>query len=381
MKYQLMHKDVHVLDMDLDDSQGTISSIEGIADFKHLPIGTFQGRTFNGNDFKHWWIGRSIPANRSGLRDVLEHLNIPAPVLLISKCMGLGLSDQYWIRPSGSDIMWKDVNFFSNDFSEDVGDLLFGNMNKMDDIDLNSPDNTSDGVLKKRWKIVNGKRCLIKSGGGPAIQEPFNEVIASILMGSQDIDCCRYSLIWENDRPCCICEDFIDGSTEFVTASNLMQSFTSKRDGSVLERYLKSCKAVGVDAKEQIDRMIVMDYLMMNTDRHLGNFGLIRDADDLGFIKTAPLFDNGTSLGCSFLTREFGKIDDTGCKPFVRSFEQQLKLVSSFDWMDIDSLNSTLDDVGSLLQTKGFIDRERIDAIIQLLESRMDSLERYIRGI
>ena len=378
MKYQLMHKDVHVLDMDLDDSQGTITSIDGIFDFKHLPIGTFQKEVFNGNDFKHWWIGRSIPASRSGLKGVLEHLDIPTPTLLISKCMGLSLSDQYWIRPSDSDIKWKDVNFFSNEFSEDVGDLLFGNMKNVGDISLNSPDNTSDGVLKKRWKIVNGKRCLIKSGGGPSIQEPFNEVIASMLMDSQGIDCCHYSLIWENDRPCCICEDFIDESTEFVTASSLMQSFTSKHDGSVLERYLKSCNSVGVDAKEQIDKMIVMDYLLMNTDRHLGNFGLIRNANDLGFVKAAPLFDNGTSLGCDLLTREFAKIDDTGCKPFAKSFEQQLKLVTSFQWVDVDSLHSTIGDVESLLHSNDFIDQDRIDAILGLLNSRIDSLEEYI---
>ena len=373
-----MHKDIHVLDMELDDSQGAISSIEGIADFKHLPIGTFQGTTFNGNDFKHWWIGRSIPASRSGLKDVLEYLDIPLPVLLIPKSFGLSLSDQYWIRPSDSDIRWEDVNFFSNEFSEDVGDLLFGNMKKTDDISLNSPDNTSDGVLKKRWKIVNGKRCLIKFGGGPSIQEPFNEVIATLLMNSQGIDCCSYSLIWENDRPCCICDDFIDESTEFVTASNLMQTFTSKHDGSVLERYLKSCESVGIDAKEQIDKMIVVDYLMMNTDRHLGNFGLIRNADSLEFIKTAPLFDNGTSLGCGLLNREFTKIDDSGCKPFVKSFEQQLKLVSSFDWIDIDSMRSSIAEIERLLHTNDFIDQERIGAILGLLNSRIDSLESNI---
>ena len=200
-------------------------------------------------------------------------------------------------------------------------------------------------------------------------------------MESQGIDCCRYSLIWENGRPCSICDDFIDGSTEFVTATNLMQSFTSKHDGSVLERYLKSCESVGIDAKDQIDRMIVIDYLMVNTDRHQGNFGLIRDADDLEFIKTAPLFDNGTSLGCSLLTREFGKIDDSGCKPFAKSFEQQLKLVSSFDWVDMDSLHSSMGRIEQLLLTDGFIEQNRVSAILELLESRMDSLERHIENM
>lgn len=38
-----------------------------------------------------------------------------------------------------------------------------------------SPDNATDGWLKKKWEIINGKRFLIKGGN----QEPLNEVIAT----------------------------------------------------------------------------------------------------------------------------------------------------------------------------------------------------------
>ena len=113
MKYQLMHKDVCVLDLNLDESLGVITSIDEIFDFEHLPIGTFQQGDFSEINFKQWWVGRSIPKNRNGIKDVLEHLDIPIPTLLISKCMGLSLSDQYWIRPSDCSIPestpWKDA--------------------------------------------------------------------------------------------------------------------------------------------------------------------------------------------------------------------------------------------------------------------------------
>lgn len=44
-----------------------------------------------------------------------------------------------------------------------------------DSFSLISPDNTSDGWLKKKWTIIDGKRCLIKSGSAPFFQEPLNE--------------------------------------------------------------------------------------------------------------------------------------------------------------------------------------------------------------
>ena len=93
--------------------------------------------------------------------------------------MGLSLSDHYWVKPAGSNLSWDEVNFFENGFSPDVGDALLGKLSKTSDIDLRSPDWTCDGNLRKRWAILDGKRCLVKAGSGPFHQQPFNEVIAS----------------------------------------------------------------------------------------------------------------------------------------------------------------------------------------------------------
>lgn len=42
--------------------------------------------------------------------------------------------------------------------------------------------------------------------------------------------------------------------------------------------------------------MIVLDYIMMNEDRHLRNFGIIRNVETLKWIKVAPIYDTGQSL-------------------------------------------------------------------------------------
>ena len=86
--------------------------------------------------------------------------------------MALSLSDHYWVKPVGSDLAWREVNYFDNDFSDDVGDVLFGRSVQEGSIDLSSPDITSEGNLKKRWRIIDGQRCLIKGGSGESLQEP-----------------------------------------------------------------------------------------------------------------------------------------------------------------------------------------------------------------
>ena len=73
------------------------------------------------------------------------------------KCFALSLSDQYWLNPAEQPLEWRKVNFYHNDFSEDVGNILFGQIPERDSIDLVSPCNTSDGWLKKR-PARTGKR-------------------------------------------------------------------------------------------------------------------------------------------------------------------------------------------------------------------------------
>ncbi len=85
----------------------------------------------------------------------------------------MSLSDQYWANPDSSGLSWHDVNFFENDFSDDVGKALFGNLDVQDisSLSLLSPDNTSDGWLKKKWIIDNGDRVLLKGGSGESQQK------------------------------------------------------------------------------------------------------------------------------------------------------------------------------------------------------------------
>ena len=44
------------------------------------------------------------------------------------------------------------MNFFTNDFSKDMGKLLMGEIEYTDSLDMFSPDNSSDGNLRKKME-------------------------------------------------------------------------------------------------------------------------------------------------------------------------------------------------------------------------------------
>ena len=178
-----VHKRIPVAEIELDDATGFIQRIGRVCAPEHLPVGiSVRNGIADHAAFNDWWRDRSIPASRSGVREALEALGVTDTKMLLIRCYGLSLSDQYWICPEGTELRWEDINFFQNDFSEDIGDVLFGERRKKNALNFGSPDSTAAGNLKKRWKIIDGKRCLIKGGSNPFRQQPFNEVIASAFL-------------------------------------------------------------------------------------------------------------------------------------------------------------------------------------------------------
>ena len=339
-----------------------------------------KGKLNRGN-LNDWWIGRSIPVSRQNFRDIMFEFGSSFAETLLMKCYGLSLSDQYWINPVDTPLDWDKINFFNNSFSEDVGNILFGNNIPDGNFDFSSPDNTSDGWLKKKLKIINGKRCLIKGGSEPFFQEPLNEACASEVMKRLDINHIPYTVLVEDDLPYSVCEDFITSETDLISAYYLLQGQTRDNSTSKYQYFVNRCDELGIpNAKLHIDKMLVLDYLIFNTDRHYNNFGAVRNAETLEWIGIAPVFDSGTSLWCkqaSFNPQTMRKIK---IQPFKTSHEEQIKFVNDFSWLDLTALNGIEDDFRKFLSKSSQISDQRIEGICRMFKDRIISLERHIRN-
>lgn len=378
----LMHKRMAVADLELDDATGFIHKVNTIYAPAHLPVGVLPNNgIIDRAALNEWWTDRSIPASRSGIREALEALDVASTKLLLLRCYGLSLSDHYWICPQGSGLTWDQINFFDNLFSDDMGDVLFGKPKKDAEFDFSSPDNTSDGFLRKRWKIINGKRCLIKGGSNPFQQQPFNEVIATGIMERLNIPHVPYHLIWNDSYPYSVCEDFVTPDTELVSAWRVMKTQKKSNSDSVYQHFVKCCRSLGVeDIVPALDQMLVLDYIIANEDRHLNNFGLLRDPETLEWIGMAPIFDSGSSMGYDRMAARIANEKDTVCKPFKKQHGEQLRLVSSFDWINFD----TLSDVGELIRStfagaeSDFVGVDRVNAITQTVQKRIRTLHELV---
>lgn len=369
----LMHKNIAVIDMEILSDTGRILRLFNPQTPEHLPLGV---KTKDGISLKvmdDWWTGRSIPASRDGIKDALEKLNVLNTAMLIDKCYGLSLSDQYWICPKDSGLKWSEINFFQNNFSKDMGEVLFGHEpENTPHMSLVSPDNTSDGWLRKKWIIADGKRVLMKGGSGVYEQEPFNEVIASAVARRLAIHHIEYTLTHDNARPYSLCENFITPETELIPAWRVKASVKKDNRDSELTHLLRCCEILGIDGvNKAIDKMLVLDYIISNEDRHYNNFGFIRDAETLQWLGFAPIFDSGTSLWHN--TRFVGQ--SVECKPFRKSHNEQIKLVNDLSWFDAGALNGLGDEIEEILSQSEALEPERRNKIAKTVVERCNNLK------
>lgn len=130
-----------------------------------------------------WWESRAIPDSRRGIQQVLNYLKEETNLSLMLSAYGLSLTDHYWMQPIGKELYWKDINFFDNDFSDELGMLLTDS----DKVDINSniskfsPSSSVIGEMKKKWIIKDGIRYLMKVSANDYGQQSVNELIASRL--------------------------------------------------------------------------------------------------------------------------------------------------------------------------------------------------------
>lgn len=378
MEYTLMHKDNPVIELRVDDVIGCILKTGNLVDRAHLPVGVpVKKDRVDRNTLQDWWGDRAIPYGRKGVKEAMMYLGISDTQYLLTQGLGLSLSDSYWIRPKDSNLRWNDINYYDNNFSGDLGEILLRGDIDNENPDLKSPDSSSDGFLRKRWIITEGERVLLKAGSAPSYQQPFNEVVACKAAERLNIPHIAYSVVWDGGEPFSACADFTSPSSELVPAWRVMQSEKKDNSTSVYRHLLNRCGDLGIESVEDsLGKMVVLDYLIANEDRHFNNFGFMRDPDTLEWQGSAPLFDSGSSLGYNKFTNNITPSFDIECKPFKKSHDDQLMLVKNWEQFDFSRLDGFDKEMKEIFgSSRGLVDEERTNRIVYSFESRVEKIK------
>lgn len=386
MKCILMNKNTKVLSAEYHSSLGVFTDVYDIYDIDFAPV--ILKNVYNKEEnlkviLSNWFKGRGIPLWRDDLDLLLAKLNISAPTELLDKAFGLSLSDQYWIKPYDSRIEYKDINFFEHDFKDtEFIDATFSNNTETSTkISLISPNNTTDGRLKKTWIIDDNKRYLLKGGYKNEVLQPFNEVLASMISKRLGFNYVSYTLEIVKDKVVSKCECFIDKNTELVSAYQILYNNCDK--DNAYETYIDLLEKKGIkDARSSLENMFILDYIMLNEDRHLNNFGIIRNVETLDWIGTAPIFDTGESLNIIDYSDEEVIINVEGRFFYnINNFDNILDCIKDLKKYNLNKLDGICEEFDDLLHKYQPITKmtdRRINKICTLLFSRISKLKKKI---
>lgn len=389
MKFILMNKNTEVLLLEYNEVLNGFDKIYDVININYAPLILKNYYTIEKDEvfvlkkIDDWFKGRGIPSWRDKLDLLLHRLNIQETSELLDKAFGLSLSDQYWIKSLNLDIKYDDINFFEHDFDySEFLDASFLTSNKIvKEEALKTPNNTTDGMLRKAWIIDDGVRYLLKGGYKNETLQPFNELLASEICKRLNFYHVEYKIDIYKNQVVSKCPCFINTDTELITAHQIMDSmpkFNSKLD---YENYIRVLEKNDIkNAREKLENMYILDYLIMNEDRHLNNFGIIRDVNTLKWLDVAPIFDNDQSLNIQDYNDEELIISGHGRLFYeIKSFDEIIKVVKNIKRIDtskLDGLVEWLDMVLHKYQDVTHMSDRKINKHCILLNRQINKLKK-----
>lgn len=317
-----------------------------------------------------WLKRRTIPKNRAYVHNFLAKCGLSAnrPMHVISISKGLSLNDCYWVVEEGFSGTFAEHNLYENRFSKILADLAFtGYGSSIRSSLLSSPEFTTNGMLPKCWRRIQGRIYLYKGGTSGAVNagyEPYSEYYAYQIAETMGFNAVPYHLSRWKGNLCSTCELFTSKKYSYVPVGHIKTKGGMKK---VREYY----ETLGEPFVKALDDMLVLDALICNADRHFGNFGFLVDNQTNQIAAPAPLFDHGNSLF------NFAWADDWSSEKHLEEYIRTIQPSVYDDFMGTAAQVLTAAHRRNLHRLLEF--RFKRHARYNLPPSRLDMIEKQIR--
>lgn len=234
-------------------------------------------------DIEKWLKERSIDEHRTNSRMLKKVLRLTETddLSTVLHFNAATITDNFWFKEEdGKKLLYAiDIKFKFNNFSNLA---LSGNFDEFNKEPSRTPELTNIGSFEKCWKMEDGKWWLYKTGNK---NEIFSEFFVYKLGTFLGFNMARY----EYCEPYIKSLNFTNDNINFEPISNIIQTEDYEENYLLLKEY-------GKNLANDYLKMIYLDSLIFNVDRHTKNYGILRNNKTGEIIDLAPNFDNNISL-------------------------------------------------------------------------------------
>lgn len=261
----------------------------------------------NVQEVKGYLSSRMLSLSRDNAKQIYAAFQIPQTNSIDSrvdaciKCKGVSIQDSYWVQEDEEECEWEHINIRQNKLKDIVALSLEG-FSPTITTSVICPELTTKGLFRKGWIYLGDSLYLLKSDKTNGCVNTKMEVLASEILRcfKNTIESIAYvgddKETMDGEVHVSICKNFVGEECSFVEAWEVMDYF--KRTGVDFKAYcLQKWGA-------EFACIPVLDYIIINTDRHTQNYGFMMNNETGQIERMAPLFDFNCALVADHFKRD-----------------------------------------------------------------------------
>ena len=299
------------------------------------------------SDVNKWLETRAIDCHRANSRLLKKALRLTEKddLSTVISVNGVTITDSYWVKTPESKLTYADIRF-DNDYFSNLA--LTGNYDSFNRVanskHSRTPELTNIGSFEKCWKLKNGEWWMHKKANH---EEMFSELFVYNLGLSLGFNMAEY----ERSKGYIQTKDFTENAKV-----NFEPAFSFIGDNEDYIDNVEKLKELCPQCVGDYVKMLFLDTICGNPDRHTFNYGILRDAKTGKIISLAPNFDNNMALISRGYPKNIKRTNDLLIKLFNELLEYDKSLKQYVPVLKEDTIKKVLNTLNMRVKSKQIIE-------------------------
>lgn len=297
----------------------------------------------NTGNVKKWLETRAIDCHRANSRLLKKALRLieKDDISTVLSVNAVTITDNYWIKPINSDLTYEDVRFDNDYFATLALTGSYDSFNKAANSKKSkTPELTNIGSFEKCWKLRKGQWWMHKKAN-------HDEMFSELFIYKLGIELGFKMAEYERGSGVIKTKDFTDNALV-----NFEPAFSFMGDDEDYIKTVEMLKVICPDAVGDYVKLLFLDTICANPDRHTFNFGILRDADTGEVLGLAPNFDNNMALISRGYPKNITRKNDLLIKLFNELMQHNGNLKKYIPALSKDLIMNVIKAVGMRVKSK-----------------------------